>query len=388
VVLSVIIVNYRVKYFLEQCLCSVQKAIRTTDKARKDFGAEIFVVDNDSGDGALQYLQPKFPEVQFIDNPSNEGFSKANNRALARSTGKYILFLNPDTLLGEDSLEESISFLQTNERAGALGVRMIDGSGQFLKESKRAFPGPWVAFCKLSGLAAVFPHSRWFARYYLGHLDPLSTSPVDVLSGAFILVKKEVLDQTGGFDERFFMYAEDIDLCYRIKQAGFCNYYFAGTTVVHFKGESATKNAGQTRQFYKAMNQFVSKHFRHGWSQIFVPFLKGAVWLSSQLAQLTGLLSKKNKPHPQKAHMAFLVGDLRRVEEMKNLLLQNNRLWAAIPEQADEIIFCEGLDLSYHQIIENMQQARSPVSYWIHGQNSNSLVGSDSKNKQGVTLHW
>ncbi|HEX4374585.1 MAG TPA: glycosyltransferase family 2 protein, partial [Puia sp.] len=219
VTLSIIIVNYNVKYFLEQCLCSVRKAIEKIE-------AEIFVVDNNSTDDSIDYLQSKFPGVKFILNKGNEGFGKANNRALSLAKGKYILFLNPDTIVAEDSLEKCISFLESNKNAGALGVKMIDGSGNYLKESKRGFPSGWSAFCKLSGLTALFPHSKIFSKYYLGNLSERENQIIDVVSGAYFFVRKETLDKTGGFDEQFFMYAEDIDLSYRVQQSGFLNYYF------------------------------------------------------------------------------------------------------------------------------------------------------------------
>jgi GT2 family glycosyltransferase len=178
---------------------------------------EVIVVDNNSSDGSIAWLRPMFPFVRFIANTNNQGFAKANNQALQQCRGQYVLFLNPDTILPEDCFVQCLSFMEFHPDAGALGVRMIDGSGQYLPESKRGFPSPWVSFCKMSGLTHFFPASKLFARYYLGHLSPAETHQVDVLSGAFMWVRKEVLDKTGGFDERFFMYAEDIDLSYRIQ---------------------------------------------------------------------------------------------------------------------------------------------------------------------------
>src|SRR5580692_1396037 len=212
--ISVIIVNYRVPYFLELCLHSVRKALQGLD-------AEIIVVDNHSGDGVVDLLRPLFPEVNWIVNTENEGFSLANNQALSQSTGDNILFLNPDTVVPEDFVRRCLSFIGTVPNAGGLGVRMIDGSGRFLRESRRGFPTPWVAFCKLSGLTALFPRSRRFAQYYLGHLPSARTSPAPVLSGACFFVSRSALDRVGSFDETFFMYAEDIDLSYRLETAGY-----------------------------------------------------------------------------------------------------------------------------------------------------------------------
>ena len=253
--LSVIIVNYNVKYFLEQCLCSVIKAISHIE-------AEIIVVDNNSSDGSKALLQRFFPDANFIWNNENLGFAKANNLALSQASGEFILFLNPDTIIPEDCFDKCISFLREGGKIGALGVRMIDGSGKFLKESKRSFPSPLTSLYKLSGLARLFPHSRIFARYHLGNLDEKENHVVDVLAGAFMMVPHELIRKVGSFDEEFFMYGEDIDLSYRIQKHSFYNYYYAGTTIIHFKGESTRKGSmNYVRLFYKAMFTFVRKHY-------------------------------------------------------------------------------------------------------------------------------
>ena len=205
-----------------------------------------------------------FPQFRFISNPINEGFAKANNKGLAPANGKYILFLNPDTTVPADCFYKCITFFDAHPDAGALGVKMVNADGQFLKESKRGFPSPMTSFWKMSGVTAMFPRSPVFSKYYLGHLNENSDHEADILSGAFMMVKKEVLDKTGGFDERFFMYAEDIDLSYRILCAGYKNYYFAGTTIIHYKGASTKKDLKYVRQFYKAMSQFVRKYYGNG----------------------------------------------------------------------------------------------------------------------------
>jgi len=215
--LSVIIVNYNVKHFLEQCLYSVRKACNGLQ-------AEILVIDNRSADGSLAYLQPAFPDVQFIANKDNVGFGKACNQGLAVSKGKYILFLNPDTIVPEDCFLQCRDFMEAHPDAGALGIRMLDGSGRFLKESKRSFPSPLTSFFKLAGLTSLFPRSKVFARYHLGHLEEKTDHEVDVLAGAFMWIRKSVLDKTGGFDEAFFMYGEDVDLSYRIQEASATAY--------------------------------------------------------------------------------------------------------------------------------------------------------------------
>ena len=231
-------------------------------KAVENIETEIFVVDNNSSDGSKDFFKDRFSRVKFIWNKENIGFSKANNIALQHITGKYILFLNPDTLLPEDCLEKSIAYLDSHAEAGALGIKMLDGSGNFLKESKRSFPSPVTSFYKLSGLAKLFPHSKVFARYYLGDIDEEKNHEVEVLAGAFMLIPKKIIDSVGSFDEDFFMYGEDIDLSYRIREAGYKNLYFADSIIIHFKGES-TKRGGlnYVRLFYKAMSIFTHKHY-------------------------------------------------------------------------------------------------------------------------------
>ena len=265
--LSIIIVNYNVKYFLEQCLCAVQKACI-------NLKAEIFVIDNNSTDGSPEYLLPKFPSVNFIWNDTNAGFAKANNQALAIAKGEYVVFLNPDTIVPEDCFEKCTGFFKANPGTGALGVHMVDGSGKFLKESKRAFPSPLTCLYKLTGLANLFPHSKIFAKYYLGHLTENKNHEVDVLAGAFMMIPREVLAKTGSFDEIFFMYGEDVDLSYRIQKAGCKNFYFAATTIIHFKGESTGEGSFKyVRLFYKAMSLFVKKHYSGSRAGIFIFFI-------------------------------------------------------------------------------------------------------------------
>ena len=261
--LSIIIVNFNSKQLLEQCLFSVYKAIT-------GIVCEIIVVDNNSSDGSNGYLQLKFPEAKFIFNNENLGFAKACNQGLDQASGNYVLLLNPDTILREDCFQKCISFFETNKDAGAIGVRMVNGKGKFLKESKRGFPSPAASFFKLFGFATLFPKSKTFASYYLGHLPEKENNPINVLSGAFMMIKKEVLKETGGFDESFFMYGEDIDLSYRIIQAGFKNYYLGEITITHFKGGSTVYNAEQIKTFYGAMDLFVKKHYKGKRSSLFV----------------------------------------------------------------------------------------------------------------------
>ncbi|HEY5772178.1 MAG TPA: glycosyltransferase family 2 protein [Chitinophagaceae bacterium] len=252
--LSVIIVSYNSIAVLENCLFSVQKAMQTID-------GEIIIVDNNSKDGIKERLPSKLPGVKFIFNNENLGFAKACNQGSKISSGDNILFLNPDTVLSETCLTDCISFLKTYEDAGAVGVRMLDDKGNFLKESKRGLPSPSASFYKLFGLTAMFPGSKTFGKYYQGHLSEDENNPVDVLSGAFIMVKREVFEKVNGFDESFFMYGEDIDLSLRITQRGYKNYYLGKISVTHLKGGSTTYNYKHVRDFYGAMNLFVKKHY-------------------------------------------------------------------------------------------------------------------------------
>lgn len=288
--LSVIIVNYNVKYFLEQCLHSVQKACAGLE-------TEIIVADNNSSDGSRTYLQDNFPFVKFIWNSDNMGFAKANNLALQAATGNFILFLNPDTIVAEDSIKKCICFFEENTSAGAVGIRMFDGSGNFLKESKRAFPSPLTSLFKLSGLASLFPRSKVFARYHLGHLNENENHEVDVLAGAFMMMPKKVLEKTGNFDERFFMYGEDVDLSYRVQEAGYKNYYFAESTIIHFKGESTKRGSlNYVRLFYKAMNLFVKKHYSGSKAGLFIFFIQTAIIVRAFFSAFGNLLKKIGLP--------------------------------------------------------------------------------------------
>ncbi len=270
--LSIIIVNYNVKYFLEQCLYSIYKS------SLQHF--EVIVIDNNSTDGSMEFLEPLFLQVQFIKNKHNPGFAKACNQGVETATGKYILFLNPDTLLAEDTLSTCVSFFEKMPAAGALGVQMLDGSGAFLKESKRSFPAPLTAFFKLAGLAKAFPRSPFFSRYHLGHLPQYKNNEVDVLAGAFMMIPKKVLERTGSFDETFFMYGEDVDLSYRIQKAGYKNYYVADAAIIHFKGESTKRGSlNYVRLFYSAMSLFVQKHYGGAKANVFNTFIHVAIWL-------------------------------------------------------------------------------------------------------------
>ncbi|MBQ3594108.1 MAG: glycosyltransferase [Bacteroidales bacterium] len=288
--LSIVIVNYNVEHFLEQCLFSVRKAIANIE-------AEVFVVDNNSVDGSLKMLADKFPEVKVIANKDNVGFSRANNQAIRISTGEYVLLLNPDTVVEDDTFTKTIEFMDSHPDAGGLGVKMVDGKGRFLPESKRGLPTPATAFYKMFGLTKLFPHSKRFARYYLGHLDNDEINEVEILAGAFMLMRRETLDKCGLLDETFFMYGEDIDLSYRITLAGYKNYYYPKTRIIHYKGESTKKTSvNYVLVFYKAMEIFVRKHFADKGAKTFSFFINLAIYFKAFLALLSQFFSKAVQP--------------------------------------------------------------------------------------------
>lgn len=279
--LSVIIVNYNVKHFIEQCLFSVLKA-------SENVVTEIFVVDNNSVDGSVELIKEKFPQITLIENKTNTGFSVANNQAIKQATGEYILLLNPDTIVQEDCFTKTISFMDSHTDAGGLGVKMLDGQGNFAPESKRGLPTPAVAFYKMVGLSKFFKQSKRFGKYHLTYLPENEINEIEVISGAFMLMRKSVLDKIGLLDETFFMYGEDIDLSYRITQAGYKNYYFPNTQIIHYKGESTKRSSlNYVLIFYKAMALFNKKHFSGSHAFWFNFLIKLAIVLRAGIAMVS-----------------------------------------------------------------------------------------------------
>lgn len=399
--LSIIIVSYNVKYFLEQCLYSVQRAI-------KDLDAECIVIDNNSSDGSRQWLEPKFSWVSFIWQKENDGFGKANNKAMQQARGKQILFLNPDTLIAEDSLSLCLQQMQADEKIGALGVHMIDGSGRFLKESKRGLPTASAAFYRLSGLAALFPKSKKLAAYYAGHLPANQSSEVDVLAGAFLMISKKAALDTGGFDEDFFMYGEDVDLCYRIKKAGHKVFYFAATGIIHFKGESTQRlSAAYNKHFYGAMLLFVQKHFSQQRSLIF--FTRLANFFQKKIAIFKAAIIRGMQRPPknfqtliagtqqeQDACIQILKHATKPIPIMGRLAVAPNESTAALEsffavkrwvglKNINQVVMCIG-QLSVKQIMAAMQDAAGKKQFLFWHRQSQSIVGSSSKNRQGDVI--
>lgn len=284
--LSVVIVNYNVEHFLEQCLISVEKSM-------KGIEGEIFVVDNNSVDGSVRMVKQKFPEVHLLANKENVGFSKANNQAILQSKGEYVLLLNPDTVVENTTFSKVVEFMDSHPDGGGLGVKMLDGKGRFLPESKRGLPTPQVAFYKISGLSRLFPRSKVFGRYHLGFLNNDQVHEVEILSGAFMMLRKKVLDEVGLLDETFFMYGEDIDLSYRIIKAGYKNYYYPQTRIIHYKGESTKKSSvNYVLVFYKAMIIFANKHFSKNRASWLGLFIQMAVYGRAMLAIVSRLADR------------------------------------------------------------------------------------------------
>ena len=283
--LSIVIVNYNVEYFLEQCLNSV---IQATQQLR----TEIIVVDNNSSDGSIEMLKLKFQGVQLIENKENVGFSRANNQGIKLSQGKYVLLLNPDTVIEEQTLTKIVSRMDKDDTIGGLGVRMVDGKGNFLPESKRGLPTPIVAFYKIFGLSSLFKKSKKFGRYHLSYLNEFEENEIEILSGAFMCMRKKVLDEIGLLDEDFFMYGEDIDLSYRIIKSGYKNLYFPDTTIIHYKGESTKKSSvNYVFVFYRAMIIFAKKHFRSDNVFLFSLAINSAIYLRASIEISKRLIS-------------------------------------------------------------------------------------------------
>ena len=345
--LSIIIVNYNVKYYLEQCLHSVWKAVEGIDN-------EVFVVDNASKDDSVAYLKTKFPQQQYphlhiIANRHNLGFGKANNLALKKATGEFILFLNPDTILTEHTLHDCIAFARTRPNLGGLGVKMLRDNGEFALESRRSLPTPWTSFCKITGLATLFPKSKLFGKYNLRFQSEDESSQIDIVSGAFLFAKHEVLKKTGGFDEQFFMYGEDIDLSYRILKAGYKNYYLP-TPILHYKGESTHKNSFRyVHVFYEAMLIF----FRNYSLLLSIPIM-AAIILSACLSLVSRQLRRFKRflfPKPSNAEERCYYNGT----HLDDFL----RLNMPLTEDASKALYFvyDTADLSYDEILSRLSNS-------------------------------
>ena len=375
--LSVIILNYNVRYFLEQCILSVQKAIEGLD-------AEIIVVDNNSHDGSCAMMARRFPDVRLISNNQNLGFPKGNNIGVAAARGEYICILNPDTVLAEDTFSKVLAFASKQENLGIVGVRLIDGTGRFLPESKRGVPTPFVAFTKITALYKAFP--KWFGQYYAQHLPDDQTGKVDILVGAFMVMQRNLYNEIGGFDENCFMYSDDVDLSYMVLKTGRSNYYFADTSVIHYKGESTVKDQTYMTRFAEAMNFFYKKHFRV--SKAFDVFMKAGTFLFTLHKSRQGATVVREIDH-----YVLISSDADAKTLVEKFLAKN----VALCEDAGkfalnwsgsnaEIIFDNNTQ-SFKSIISQMQMlAHRNFTFKILPRNSNFIIGSNSSNDRGEVL--
>ncbi|MCC5927449.1 MAG: glycosyltransferase [Bacteroidetes bacterium] len=287
---SIVIVNYNVKEYLVNLINSINQSVG-------NFNVEIIVIDNNSTDGSVEYLSSKFTNVVFIANNANVGFGKANNQGIQVSRGKYILLLNPDTLIKENTLSVMISHMDNHPQTGAAGCKLLNPDGTFAPESRRSVPTPSSALWKVLGLTSIFPKSKRFSDYYLGWMDEDEPGSIPVLSGAFMFFRASVLKELGGFDERFFMYGEDIDLSYRTTQLGYQIDYVPSTSIIHYKGESTKKDhLDYVVMFNKAMYQFFDKHYSSGYSFLFKFIVKAGIIIRATSSYVVSSFRKISKP--------------------------------------------------------------------------------------------
>ena len=366
--LSVIIVNYNVKYYLDQCISSVLRAFEvmkktsSSDSSVNEEVAEIIVVDNHSADGSVDYLERRYPQmlypmVRFVRSAHNLGFARANNIAIRQSRGEYVLLLNPDTIVGEDTLKASVDFMDAHEDAGAVGVRMLGAQGRRAMESRRGLPTPMVSFFKMLGFCNRWPHHRLFGKYYMGYLPWDEPCQIEVVSGAYCMLRRKALDEVGLLDEDFFMYGEDIDLSYRVLKGGYHNYYLP-VDILHYKGESTQKSSFRyVHVFYEAMLIFFRKHYSGMTFLLSLP-IKTAIYAKALMA-LVGMLSERMRkslgffaPSAEGAQHYVFVGS----QEMQ--------------DACREIARRLGLDAEFHD--SEVQEDKSEVT-WSE-KNDNVLV--------------
>lgn len=380
--LSVIILNYNVRYFLEQCVISVQKALESID-------GEIIVVDNHSMDDSCEMIRNNFPNVKLISNNQNLGFPKGNNLGVSMAKGEYICILNPDTVVAEDTFTKVLEFAKAQKNLGIVGCKLIDGRGNFLPESKRGVPTPWVAFTKIANLYKIFPNTSLFTKYYAQHISAYQTGAVDVLVGAFMIMKRELYLQVGGFDEACFMYSDDIDLSYSVKKLGLENYYFADTAIIHYKGESTVKDQNYMNRFREAMQFFYNKHFRRSF------FFEYMMRMGAFVFVLFKAKTKSEKIYPKK--YLVLSENLSLQQRLADIFKKNTILVTEISEkklnsqliktnEQTEVVF-DGDVLSFKSIIHLMQKAADPkITYKIKPANTSFIIGSNSSEERGEVL--
>lgn len=382
--LSVIILNYNVRYFLELCVLSVQSALETID-------GEIIVIDNNSSDDSCAMMKQRFPNVKLIQNSENVGFPKGNNIGVAQAQGEYICILNPDTVVAEDTFTKVLAFAQKQSDLGILGCKLIDGAGNFLPESKRGVPTPWVAFTKITALYKLVPNSRTFGKYYAQHLSENETEKVDILVGAFMFMKRDLYLEVGGFDEDCFMYSDDIDLSYRILQKGKSNFYFHETTVIHYKGESTVKDETYMKRFQEAMNFFYKKHFRV--SALFSIFMKAGIVFFSLVKMFQGKSTIKTVP---KSYLLYSMNE--KLADKLSLVLQN-KVWfhdlktekmvisSSVKNKKAVEIILDNEFISFKECIAILESSRNKgITFKIIPKTANLLIGSNNSNERGEII--
>jgi len=372
--LSVIILNYNVRYFLEQCVLSVQEALSNID-------GEIIVVDNNSSDASCQMMKTRFPNVKLIENKTNSGFPKGNNIGVAEAKGEYICILNPDTVVAEDTFEKILAFAEKQSDIGIIGCKLIDGTGNFLPESKRGIPTPWVAFTKITGLYHFFPKNKLFNQYYAQDLNENETGKVAILVGAFMVMKRDLYSDLKGFDENCFMYSDDIDLSYRSLLKGKSNYYFHETSVIHYKGESTVKDKMYMKRFQEAMNFFYKKHFKV--SVFFSLFMKLGIIFFSFIKAFQGNSIPNSKPENY-----FLVSDDEKLKDKLEAALNKPiTFWEKSNSiEKVEIIFDQNY-FGFLKAIEFMETNKNKAfTYKILPKNTTFIIGSNSNRSRGEVI--
>lgn len=398
--LSVIIVNYNVKYYLDQCISSVLRAFEVMKKASSSDSsvneevAEIIVVDNHSADGSVDYLEQRYPQmlypmVRFVRSAHNLGFARANNIAIRQSRGEYVLLLNPDTIVGEDALKASVDFMDAHEDAGAVGVRMLGAQGRRAMESRRGLPTPMVSFFKMLGFCNRWPHHRLFGKYYMGYLPWDEPCQIEVVSGAYCMLRRKALDEVGLLDEDFFMYGEDIDLSYRVLKGGYHNYYLP-VDILHYKGESTQKSSFRyVHVFYEAMLIFFRKHYSGMTFLLSLP-IKTAIYAKALMA-LVGMLSERMRkslgffaPSAEGAQHYVFVGSLEMQDACREIARRlgldaefhesevlEDKSEATWSEKNDNVLVLDADSMSYADMLKRMRR--------LSDMNVNVTLGTYSK---------
>lgn len=370
--LSVIILNYNVRYFLEQCVLSVQKALVNLD-------AEIIVVDNNSSDDSCAMMKQLFPNIKLIENPVNVGFPKGNNIAVAEAKGEYICILNPDTVVAEDTFEKILNTKNWQLNTGIIGCKLIDGTGSFLPESKRGVPTPWVAFTKIFGLYKI---SNVFGKYYAQHITETQSGKVDILVGAFMVLKRDLYLQVGGFDENCFMYSDDIDLSYMIQKLGKENYYFHETSVIHYKGESTVRDEKYLKRFREAMQFFYKKHFKK--SVVFDVMMQ----IGSFFFTIFKQKQQKNAVRNINKYIIFTKENLNLNFEKPSEYLTDFKQFVANEKLNIEVVF-DTNSFQFSEIINFMEKNKSNnITFKNYISQSNYLIGSNNANDRGEVINF